>query len=144
MHDFCPNPRAFLKNHFEIPDFLKRVDRIRTFVRERLYNDGEVGIRHLVLEEDPVRMPLLYNGLWLLFLLVSEKINIYTAIDSQRILLEKIKSKGHQELTILIPHSDYCVTGEIDRLICNLDYLKARCEQENLLKKGQQVVSMLV
>ena len=138
MHDFCPHTHEFSGARFIIPGFLERMDRITGLVR----NEREKFLG-LILEDSLSSVPLLYNGLWCIFLMVGE-MDVYGAIKGQRRLLKQIKSDGHQELTVLIPHSDYCVTGEVDQLMYNLDYLEARCEQDNLLEKCHQMVSEIL
>ncbi len=143
MHDFCPHPHAFSGVHLMIPDFLEKIDKIESFVKTHYHENEGKKVAGLILEKGLASVPLLYNGLWCLFLVVA-KMNVCKAIESQRFLLKQIRSGGHQELTVLIPHSDYCVTCDIEGLMHNLDYLEARCEQDELLEKCHQIVSRIL
>ncbi len=134
VHDFCPQGEQFSHIPFCSPAFVKRARKLSESLSEEYFRHGIKGLSEWILEERPANMPLLYNGLWVLFLVLAGA-DVTKAISSQKKLLTQLVTQGCHQVTVLIPGSDYCITGEIDGLLANLDYLALRIERETLIFK---------
>ena len=142
VHDFCPFGSSFSSIAFHEPVFLKRAASLARFLSKTYARHGKAGLTKYILEERPANMPLLYNGLWVLFLVLAG-VEVLQAIKGQRRLLNVLKARGINEVTVLIPGSDYCISGEIEGLLINLEYLRLRIEKEDLLARFQDILAPL-
>jgi len=134
VHGFCPRAKKFAHIAFHEPVFIKRAWKLTEFLSQEYLMHGEKALSRSILEKRPANTPLLYNGLWVVFLVLAGA-DVTEAISGQKRLLTKFKAKGFHQITVLIPGTDYCITGEIDGLMANLDYLSLRIEREDLLAK---------
>ncbi len=143
LHEFCPNRAVFAKGTFLMPPFCDKLEKFRTFLKTLYEQKGEKAVKCFFLQDDDIgQMPLLYNELWCLVLTISG-MDVHRAIEGQRTLLRALQYKGLNNVTVLIPHTEYCITGEIDGLLINLEYLSARIEQEALMEHCYKVLSMI-
>ena len=143
IHDFCPFGSKFSSIVFSEPVFAKRAASLTRFLSKIYAQHGKTDLARYILEERPANMPLLYNGLWVLFLVLAG-VEVSQAINGQRKLLNVLEARGFNEVTVLIPGSEYCISGEIEGLLINLEYIKLRIENEDLLAKSQDVLAQLL
>ncbi len=133
LHEFCHNKESFLNSPFIEPRFLSKAARLQSFLQKTLNAKGMSGLSNVIHEENPSSMPLLYNGLWALTL-VSAEVDVQMAMGGQKELLKRLALMGYSEVTVLIPYSDYCISGQLEGLLVNLQYLELRLKQEGLLE----------
>ncbi len=139
LHDFCPYKESFSDNLFIRPDFVKKAAVLEAYLMHELKR-GDKSVLNVLLGEDCLsKMPLLYNAIWCLLLTISS-VPLRSAIMGQTILLETLKEKGLRELTVIIPRSDYCITGSIEGLQVNLEYLLLRIEKQGLETMFQTIL----
>ncbi|NPA94003.1 MAG: YkgJ family cysteine cluster protein [Thermodesulfobacteria bacterium] len=134
LHDFCPFAENFKEAKFIDSDFPPKAQDIDLHLKNILVQKGMDALAEVIHEAKPSNLPLLFNSVWALMLVLAGA-DVFEAIRGQRALLKGLRANGLEELTVLIPYTDYCITGEIQGILANLDYLRLRLEDEGLFEK---------
>lgn len=71
---------------------------------------------------------------------VSAGVDVSQVFQGQRRLLNVLRARGINEVTVLIPGSDYCVSYEIDG---HFKYIRLRIEKEDILTRFKDVLAQL-
>ena len=140
FHEFCKMGEYFLEQDFCESDFTKKVDRLDIFLIEMLRQKGEKGLSYILMEERPFRLPLLYNSYLALVLLINCR-EIFRPLENQILLLKRFQEMGLKEITVLIPGTEFCITGEIDGLMANLNFLIYRLKEQGLLEHLRRILT---
>jgi len=133
VHEFCSFKERFLDGVFYEPTFLKQISLIDFYLFKIFHEKGEDGLKERLFEDKPFNSPLLYNNYLVLILLLS-KVDIIGALNKQNVLLNSLKECSIEEITVIIPGTDYCLTGSLEGLKANLEYLIYKIEKENLIE----------
>lgn len=115
------------------PSFLLDLLQLDLHLLSLLAEEGEEGMGRFIGEARPWNAPLLYNG-YLLASWMIAGVDVNKAIEGQRAVLEAYRLLGLQELTFLVPDTDYQISGEIEGLVANLQWLEFRTKEEHLLE----------
>ncbi len=142
FHKFCKMGKYFLGQEFYKSDFMERVDKLDSFLIKMLRQKGKEGLSNILMEERPFEAPLLYNSYLALVLLINCK-EIFKLLESQILLLKRFQKMELEEITVLIPGTEFCITGEVEGLMANLNFLIYRLKEEGLLEHLTRILTKL-
>ncbi len=131
-HAFCSLAAEFIPcAEGKGSSFGRAVDALDTLLYEILREHGTETLNGFLLEEGDTGIPMLYNT-YLLCILMIAGADAAGALSAQMSLLESCRQSGLEEMTFLIPGTDYCITSVTAELEINLQYLMARMDQRAL------------
>ncbi len=130
-HPFCPHPERFAPSNSYGHRFCNMVDRLDLFLIDLLETGGEAAIHDFLLQDQEVGTAMLYNP-YLLYLLILAGADAEHALSGQAEVLEHYLQAGMDEMTFMIPGTDYYITASTQELEINLSYLRAQMEQQDL------------
>jgi Fe-S-cluster containining protein len=133
LHPRCPMGKLVAGEMAPEPSFLLDLLRLDLHLLSLLSGEGEKGMGRFIGEARPFNAPLLYNG-YLLSLWIIAGVDIAGAIEGQHAVLEAYRDQGLRELTFLIPGTDYQISGDIEGLAANLQWLELRIKEEDLME----------
>jgi Fe-S-cluster containining protein len=142
LHPRCPMGTLVGGEMVPDPSFLLDLLHLDLHLLHLISEEGEEGMGRFIGEARPFNAPLLYNG-YLLALWIIAGVDIAGAINGQRAVLEAYRLQGYQELTFLVPETDYQISGDIEGLLANLRWLELRIREEDLLEDVGRNLALL-
>ncbi len=143
LHEFCPYKENFLHNKFLDSSFDEEFLRLDLSLSKVFCSKGEEGLKDFIFEDKPLTPPLLYNN-YLALVLIFSGVDIRRAFKRQMALLRFLKGKGLENITVIIPGTEYCLSGATEGLMANLEYLIYKIEHERLIQQLRTVTQSLL
>lgn len=137
VHPFCSMPERFQGQVRMESTFSRVTDRLDLFLLELKDNSGESAVSDFLMEDETGGFPLLYNT-YLLALLIIAGGNVLKQLESQGKALEKYRHTGLDDMTFIIPGTEYCIGAPIESLHLNLMYLIARIREQDMHTRLKQ------
>ncbi len=131
VHPFCPHPERFPPSDSYGHRFSSMVDRLDLFLIDLLETGGESAIHDFLLQDQEVGTAMLYNP-YLLCLLILAGADVGHALSGQTEVIDHYLQAGMEEMTFIVPGTDYCITASTQALAINLSYIRAQMEQQDI------------
>ncbi len=137
LHPACPFGNEVACEPYRPSAFSSDLARFDAHLLNILYGDGEAALGDLLGEKRPLAAPLLYNG-YLLAVLILAGADLTSFFHGQRQVLRRYRTGGLDELTFLIPDTDWEISGPIAGLEANLEWLALRVRDEGLAQSCRE------
>ncbi len=131
IHPFCPHAERFAPSDYYGHRFSSMVDCLDLFLVDLLETGGESAIHDFLLQDQEVGTVMLYNP-YLLYLLILAGADVAHALSGQAEVLEHYRLAGMEEMTFIVPGTEYCITASTRELAINLSYIRAQMEHQDL------------
>ncbi len=131
MHPFCPHPEAAGWSPVDTGDFKEKLDALDTWIMEAFAQGRREDAAAILGEDSLITPPLLFNG-YLIAVWLLAGCDVNGCIEGQKEALASYRDRGLEELTFLIPETDYQISGTMDGLEATLLWLAHRVEEEEL------------